>query len=289
MSQQIFFSPLRYPGGKRNFVPFFINVFKKSQLNIKSYYEFYAGGAAAAIQLLLEGHVSTIHLNDADYHIYCFWYSLLNYTEEFLKKINDTSVTLDEWKRQREVYENYSQEDILSIGFSTFFLNRTNRSGILVKAGPIGGKSQKGNYKLDVRYNKKNLSKIIEKIAAERNRILLYNSDAIKLMKEQKQQLKRKSSFLFLDPPYFVKGKDLYLNFYELQNHVDLKNFLQKHKNWNWILSYDNCAAITKLYASFAKRLFQINYSLQDKKKANEIVIFSEPLIASKNCKKIFY
>lgn len=288
MSELLQFSPLRYPGGKKNFVPFFLNVFEKSNLNIKAYYEFYAGGAGAALQLLLNGHVNTIHLNDADYHIYSFWYSILNQTEEFLKKIADIDITIDEWKKQRAIYENYNKEGIFNIGFSTFFLNRTNRSGILVKAGPIGGKMQNGNYKIDVRFNKKNLSTLIEKIATNREKIFIYNSDAIALMKKQKHQLKQKSSFLFLDPPYFEKGKDLYLNFYHLQNHIDLKLFLEKNKTGNWILSYDNCRAIFRLYRSFPKRLFQINYSLQDKKKAKEIVIFSDSLLASKNHRKIF-
>src|SRR4051794_18180047 len=130
-SKLIYHSPLRYPGGKRNFVPFFLNIFEKSKLNVNTYYEFYAGGAGAALELLLKGYVKRIVLNDADYHLYAFWYSILNYPEEFLKKINDTNITIDEWHNQKLVYENFENEDLFSVGFSTFFLNRTNRSGIL--------------------------------------------------------------------------------------------------------------------------------------------------------------
>ncbi|MBN8673102.1 MAG: DNA adenine methylase [Chitinophagales bacterium] len=284
----IYYSPLRYPGGKRNFVPFFINIFEKSELNIKTYHEFYAGGAGAALELLIRGYVKSVVLNDADYHIYAFWHSILNETDRFLEKIKNTNVTITEWKKQKKVYENFKNEDILSVGFSTFFLNRTNRSGILSNAGPIGGINQNGNYKIDARYNKKNLSALIQTIAKKSDNIILYNDDAICLMKRLRLELQKRSSFLFLDPPYFEKGEDLYLNFYQLENHIELKSYLEKHLSWNWVLSYDNCPAIAKLYRSFAKRIFEINYSLQDKKREKEIVIFSTALLASKEHKKIF-
>ncbi|MBL7729872.1 MAG: DNA adenine methylase [Chitinophagaceae bacterium] len=283
-----YYSPLRYPGGKRNFVPLFVNVFEKSELSIKSYYEFYAGGAGAALELLLKGYVKKIVLNDADFHIYAFWDSVLRDTDNFLRKITDTKITIDEWRKQKQIYQNFHHEDILNVGFSTFFLNRTNRSGILSKAGPIGGHMQNGNFKLDVRFHKTNLSNLITRIADNSAKISLYNEDAITLMKRLRLELQRRTSFLFLDPPYFEKGKNLYLNFYELENHIELKTFLEKHLSWNWILSYDNSPAIFRLYQKFPKRIFQIKYSLQDKKNAKEIVVFSNPLINSKNKRNIF-
>lgn len=71
---------------------------------------------------------------------------------------------------------------MLTIGFSTFFLNRTNRSGIL-KGGVIGGKNQEGQWKLDARYNKSDLISRIQKISKNRERIDLYNMDAIDFIK----------------------------------------------------------------------------------------------------------
>lgn len=273
-----YFSPLRYPGGKSSFTKIFLDIFERNDLNIKTYYEFYAGGAGAALELLLGGHVNNIVLNDADFHIYSFWSAILKDTEKFLKKLHDTPVTLEEWHRQKAVYDQEFNNNILDVGFSTFFLNRTNRSGILLNAGPIGGKNQTGNYKLDVRYHKKNLSERIKSIAILATNIKIFNDDAILLMGSLINELKENSSFLFLDPPYYNEGSKLYLNHYNHNDHTALRDFLLANKDFNWLMSYDNADAIKKLYLSFFNCLVDINYSLQSKKKEKEIVILSDKL-----------
>ncbi|MEJ7694692.1 DNA adenine methylase [Daejeonella sp.] len=273
-----FFSPLRYPGGKASFTKIFLRIFSENQLSIDTYFEFYAGGAGAALELLLNKHVSKIVLNDADYHIYSFWNAIIYDTENFLRKLNDTPVDMTEWRNQKNIYEDVNGLDTLTIGFSTFFLNRTNRSGILLKAGPIGGMDQGGNYKLDARYNKKNLSERITEIAKLESSITIYNEDAINLMNALETNLALDSSFLFLDPPYFVKGSKLYLNHYNEQEHIALRDFLMANREFNWLVSYDNVTAIHDLYRNFDNCLVDINYSLQSKKKEKEIVIFSDKL-----------
>lgn len=70
------------------------------------------------------------------------------------------------------------QASLLDLGFSTFFMNRTNRSGI-IKAGVIGGYAQTGNYKMDARYRKDKLMKRIRRIASYADRIELHNEDAV--------------------------------------------------------------------------------------------------------------
>jgi DNA adenine methylase len=273
-----FFSPLRYPGGKSSFTKVFLKIFDVNQLSINTYYEFYAGGAGAALELLLNGHVSNIVLNDADYHIYSFWNAIIYDTENFLRKIKETPITLEEWHIQKLIYDNEDESDILGIGFSTFFLNRTNRSGILLNAGPIGGKSQTGNYKIDVRFNKINLSERIVNIAKHESNITIYNEDAIVLMNNLIEDLKKDNSFLFLDPPYYNEGSKLYLNHYLNADHIVLRDFLFKNKDFNWLMSYDNVEAIQKLYLQFFNCLVDINYSLQLKKIEKEIVILSDKL-----------
>ncbi len=112
------------------------------------------------------------------------------------------------------------KENLLNLGFSTLFLNRTNRSGI-IKAGVIGGKEQKGEYKLDCRFNKADIIQKIRYIAAHKNDIVLYNLDTEDLIRNVINNLEHKS-FIFFDPPYYNKGATLYTNFYKHEDHVSL-------------------------------------------------------------------
>ncbi|HHJ7974476.1 TPA: DNA adenine methylase, partial [Streptococcus pyogenes] len=207
-------SPLRYPGGKTQ-----VYDFVKELVNLNettTYIEPYMGGMGIALKLLLNNNVHKIMVNDYDKAIYAFWYSVLNYTEQLIEKINTTPITIDEWKLQREVQKNKNNcDDLLTLGFSTLFLNRTNRSGI-IKAGVIGGLKQDGNYKLDCRFNKEKTIKKIKLIASYKKQIKLYNMDAEKFIRLN--ITKTKNSFTFFDPPYYTKGPGLYTNFYNHEN-----------------------------------------------------------------------
>ncbi|HES9196381.1 TPA: DNA adenine methylase, partial [Streptococcus pyogenes] len=203
-------SPLRYPGGKSQVYDYVRELVIAN--DAITYIEPYMGGMGIALKLLLNNNVHKIMVNDYDKAIYAFWYSVLNYTEQLIEKINTTPITIDEWKLQREVQKNKNNcDDLLTLGFSTLFLNRTNRSGI-IKAGVIGGLKQDGNYKLDCRFNKEKTIKKIKLIASYKKQIKLYNMDAEKFIRLN--ITKTKNSFTFFDPPYYTKGPGLYTNFY---------------------------------------------------------------------------
>ncbi len=239
----------------------------------------YAGGAGAALDLLFSRTFSKIHINDADYSIYSFWYSLLNNAEEFIHLIENTSVTIEEWARQKEIYKRGRSVSILELGFSTFFLNRTNRSGIIFKAGPIGGQSQNGNYKIDVRFNKTDLIKRIEKINVHRDDIILTNEDAVNILNNLKKvHEKTENLFIYLDPPYYNKGEMLYLNNYSHFDHQILSKSVSKLDNIKWLISYDNVPQIRELYGEYRMSSFDLNYTLQSKKFGSELLVFSKDL-----------
>jgi len=124
-------SPLRYPGGKTGYASLLKKVIDANDLRGCDYAEPFAGGAGAAITLLLDNYVDSIYLNDFDPSIYCFWKAILSKTSEFIKKVKETEITIDEWKRQREIYRKQNSQRYLSLGFATFYLNRCNRAGII--------------------------------------------------------------------------------------------------------------------------------------------------------------
>jgi len=276
-----FYSPLRYPGGKGKVADYFKQIFKDNLLYDSTYVEPYAGGSSVALSLLFNEYVSRIVINDIDKSIYSFWHSVLNDTERLCKLINDTPISLENWREQKNIQKSKNQFGHLKVGFSTFFLNRTNRSGIL-NAGVIGGNSQSGNWKMDARFNKKELIKRIERIAYYKSKIELYNMDAVRLTQTLKKNLPAQTLFYF-DPPYYVKGKDLYLNFYNDHDHNEIArevSDLNKHK---WIVTYDNVPFIQQLYNNFRQVKYHLNYSAATVGKGEELMIFSDDLYISKH------
>ena len=270
----LFKTPLRYPGGKGKFAPFVKNLMTANRLT-GDYLEPYAGGAGVALDLLFNNYCNNIHINDLDKAIYNFWLSVTQETELFLKQISDTPVNIDVWHRQKAILSNPDQHSVLEHGFATFFLNRTNRSGIL-KGGVIGGKNQTGNYKLDARFNKENLIKRIEKIGEYSNRIKIYNLDALELL-SRVDDLLPENSLIYLDPPYYVKGQGLYRNFYIHENHVQIRKALDGIHS-KWIVSYDNCQEIKDIYKGYRQEDYDLNYSAYFKMKGSEVMIYCDSI-----------
>ncbi|MGN6231472.1 MAG: DNA adenine methylase, partial [Trinickia sp.] len=184
-------TPLRYPGGKARLRPYLERLIAQNRLYDAHYVEPFCGGAGLALELLMSYTVSTIHINDLDRAVYAFWYSATKRTDALCAKISDTPCTIETWQEQRSVWMNRSKANLLDLGFATFFLNRTNRSGIL-DAGVIGGKNQNGQWKLDARYNRDDLIARIKAIGQFRSRIMVYNKEAIDFLQELQPSLPRK-------------------------------------------------------------------------------------------------
>ena len=268
-------SPLRYPGGKIKLYNYTKQLIEENNLTGCTYVEPFAGGSGLALQLLHTKVANNIILNDIDKSIYSFWHTVLNDHEKLVDKINQTEITIDEWHKQKEIQMNKEKTDEFDLAFSTLFLNRTNRSGIL-NAGPIGGKNQDGNYKLDCRFNKSDIINRIKLINSFKDKIKFYNLDAIEFI-DTLDKLKN-DIFIFLDPPYFQKGQSLYTNYYENKDHIVLAKKIEK-LNHKWILTYDNAEEIKKIYQNFSSQQFSLNYSAQRKYKGTEIMFYSNNLL----------
>lgn len=265
------YSPLRYPGGKAVLSNYLSNLIKSNNISECTYIEPFAGGAGAALTLLFLEKVDNIIINDLDKAVYCFWKSILSHTDKFIEKVEDAEITIEEWYRQRAIYKN-KKSNQLDLGFTAFYLNRTNRSGI-IEGGPIGGINQNGKWLINARFNKPNLIQRIKNIATYKSRIQVTNKDGIELLKET---YKNKNYFIYLDPPYFVKGSCLYLNHYKQDNHKKLANFLNKHNNFYWVLTYDNVNQIKVLYAERRSFDFKLNYHIGLPKLGKEVLVLSD-------------
>lgn len=262
--------------------PFFISLVKANEMSRVSYAEPYAGGAGTAINLLLGGVVDRVFINDANVCIYSFWKSCVKEPERFINAIENVSVDLNCWKRYHNLVTS-AKTPSFELGFATFFLSRTNRSGILT-AGPIGGrteeKQEQASYKIDCRFNKIDLISRIVNIAECRDAIRVSNEDAIDFL----GMLNRDDNLLvYLDPPYFKQGKSLYMNYYQVDDHRLLSEYLSRTENFRWVLSYDNVPEIRAFYDGFDLYEFQMSYTAQCIKQGTELLTHSRDLIMPEN------
>jgi len=281
-------SPLRYPGGKARLASFLTDAIDLNDVRGCSYYEPYAGGAGAALALLKAGVVADLHLNDADRRVFSFWKSVLDESERFADKILTVPVTIEEWRRQREVCAKPRGHTRFDIGFAAFFMNRCNRSGVLTGAGPIGGYEQDGNWRVDVRFNRSGLAERVLELGRRRDCIQVSCQDAIAFLKAKLPRgLDRKRVFVYLDPPYVSNGQRLYLNAYEPGDHAQLARYVQAQGTLPWIMSYDDSPLVRGLYSSCKVALLPINYSLQVKRSAHELIVAPKHLAVPAACRAI--
>jgi DNA adenine methylase len=272
------FTPLRYPGGKGKLAPFIKQLMKDNDLLDGEYVEPYAGGAAIAVELLLQDYVTRIHINDISRPIFAFWKSVLEHTDQLLRLVRDTKLTVPSWDRQKKILARQEQHDDISLGFATFFLNRTNRSGIL-NGGIIGGRDQTGPWKIDARYNVADLSARIEAIARLRRRIELGGEDAAVFLRNRLGRLPSRT-LIYLDPPYYEKGKDLYYDFYERADHEAVAKLVKRRvRRQQWIVSYDNVKAIREMYRDCPGIAYGLGYSARGIRTGSEVMFFREGLV----------
>jgi DNA adenine methylase len=119
------------------------------------------------------------------------------------------------------------------------------------------------------------------------DRINISNMDAIEFLETMVAPLKPAlKPFVYLDPPYYEKGRELYLNFYEHDDHAKLAAYMAKQTRYPWVISYDNVRAINKLYSEFRRVQFSIDYSARERREGSEVMIFREGTRFPAPCKR---
>ncbi|MGD0256230.1 MAG: DNA adenine methylase [Acidimicrobiales bacterium] len=269
-----FYSPLRYPGGKRKLANFLTLVFRTNGLLDGNYVEVYAGGGAVALALLYGDYAQRIYLNDLDRGVYAFWMACRDHTDELCRLVNDAPLTVEEWDRQRMVQVAINAEP-LELAFSTLYLNRVNRSGVLT-GGIIGGRQQTGKWKMGARYNRRDLVRRIERIGRWRSRIEVYNLDGAVFLRDVAPHVGAKT-LVYLDPPYYSKGQDLYRNVYEPRDHAKIAKLVRKLP-MPWMVSYDDQPEVRALYRGRRLVTYDIAYGASVRYKGREVVFFSDGL-----------
>lgn len=264
------YSPFRYPGGKSQLYPFVANLISINS-PIDTYIEPFAGGSGAALKLLFNNNVKHIIINDFDPSIYSVWWTILNHPKYLIDKI--LSVPFDYyspgipenniafWKSQHQIFMKTNNDPhSLEGAFSTLFLNRTNRSGIIT-GGPLGGWTQR-NTLISARFNKQTLIKKISAIYKRRGDITILKEDALLLIPKITQYYAPQTTFIFFDPPYFDQGSHLYFSSLNRSDHQKLAKLILSLRDYKWIVTYDKNPFIWQLYAQASGRYeYFLNYS----------------------------
>ena len=274
-----YYSPLRYPGGKDKIFRFVASLIEENNLIGINYAEPYAGGAGLALHLLASEYVGKIYINDLSPSIYAFWRAILERSDEFCKWVENVPIDMKSWYHYKELQ---SSTDYFELAKSTFFLNRTNVSGVL-KGGVIGGLNQTGKYKMDARFNKDDLIERIRFVAKMRDRIQLSNIDGIQFV--NKINRRKESLFINLDPPYYEDGKDLYLNFYKDNDHIKLAKCVERINKY-WMVSYDNTDFILNLYPHHDIIKYRLSSGTSNGM-GEEIIILSPTMCAQKSISEL--
>lgn len=227
-----------------------------------------------ALHLLFETSVPRVAINDLDPSIHAFWLVARDHNEELCRRISSVRIDMDEWNRQRSV-QLAMDPDLIDLAFSTLFLNRTNRSGIL-HAGVIGGKQQSGQWKMTVRFNRDALISRIECIGRQAHRIDVRRQDAADVLRILGEQ--DAPSFLFLDPPYYHKAdRRLYHNDLRPDDHERVAMLLKSLKV-PWLLCYDDCSEVRNLYTSHIPNSYSLCYTAGEKRSGSEVLFVSPNL-----------
>ncbi len=269
------YTPIRYPGGKTKLYDYVRLLMEKNNLLGGTYCEPFAGGAGLALKLLLKNDVDRIIINDADPAIYAVWDMIIHNAEELCDYVQHVALTVDQWDKEREVYLKKDEHSAAELAKATFFLNRTNISGVIT-GGMIGGREQTGNYTMEARFNRQTLIEKIRKISSVSSKIDLYGLDALEFMDSVFPSLSENSLVNF-DPPYVKKGGALYKNSFTEEDHKRLKDKIADFEG-NWIVTYDICELISKLYKDYRHDELDVYYSAKTVSKAKEYIFFSNHL-----------
>ena len=170
-------------GARGKLSRFMAAIVRANGLSDGTYIEPYAGGAGIAWELLITGVVRRVLINDISPQVFAFWTSVLSDTDELCRRIRDVPLSVEEWDHQKEIFRRPESASTIELGVACFYLNRTNRSGIL-NGGLIGGRNQEGKWRMDARFNRDDLIHRITKIAYCAGRIEVTCADAVESSRE---------------------------------------------------------------------------------------------------------
>jgi len=268
---------MRYPGSKMKLLDHILPIIKEYNFDI--FVDVFAGSGSVSLALMQEKKVPGTKpiqyiINDKDYNLYTLWFSIFFHTDELKEKIlNYTPKVEDFFQFKTDLSigkcNNNNNNNCIDIAFKKLIIHCISYSGLGTMAGsPIGGINQNSNYKINCRFNPKKICEKIDKIRLYRHSLFnrsetndgdVYNED-FSFFFENCIWESHYKAFFYLDPPYFLKGKDLYQFSFTDDQHKLLAQKLHETKH-DWLLSYDDHPFIRYLYRDCIIQEIPVKYT----------------------------
>jgi DNA adenine methylase len=260
----------RYPGGKSKLREQIAKrLGEQTDHEGLEYREPFFGGGSIGLKLLADNPgITKIWINDKDIGIACLWTAVIKYHDSFKELVHEFKPSVAAFHRLREELTSIAamptqQDKIVEVGFKKLAIHQISYSGLGTKSGgPLGGEKQASKYKIDCRWSPSYICKKVDVLNTRFAAITLHdgactNHDFVDLIADTGCR-----SLLYLDPPYFEKGNDLYQHGFTLSDHERLADSLRTTSH-AWVLSYDDCPKVRELYEDWANvEPLPVNYSI---------------------------
>ncbi|MFW6219291.1 MAG: hypothetical protein ACOC33_00355 [bacterium] len=277
---------LRYPGGKLRLMKKINIVINQELVDLKDNKEIligdcFVGGGGSLINLAKDFPNAKFSINDKNIEVFKFWRFFINATnkdiEDFISKIKNVKPTLEKY---HEIFNSQPNDDF-DFAFKILFLNKTSFNGYITKPIPIGGKEQKGKWKLDCYWNHKTLSKNINNTySLLKNRVISVTND------DYKDFLEKKYDMIYADPPYIKYGSKWYGIDFNIENFEELLILLKKASD-KVVVSIDNQDAVLDIARKYDYLIKQINIKYTSKSSFKKNIDSDNELILIKNVERL--
>ena len=231
---------IRYPGSKSRFAT---TLLPQINLSSRRLLEPFAGTAAVGIEALKQGLLDHLWLNDLDPAICALWRTLANPTGHHALCHQIATYRPD--PADFYAWRDHDGADDIESAFRLIVLHQISYSGLGRRAGsPIGGREQRGTYKVHVRWSPDRICRDIRTLHT------LLSHVSLTVTNESWETVCAdpiaRTYAWYLDPPYFAAGPDLYRH--GSIDHDRLAATLRTTPG-PWLLSYDDVPAVRFLYS----------------------------------------
>ena len=257
----------RYPGGKAKLARPIME--RLNECNVNDYREPFVGGGAIALRMMTSSSASC-WINDIDHTVNALWLAIASHADDLKQAVREFQPSVEEFRRIKAGFLSNGPilaTDVVRIALDKLAIQAMSFSGLGVMSNaPVGGWSQR-NSNVGSRWLPETLCKRIDLISPHLARARVTNTDFSGMLCDDGR------AAVYLDPPYYGAGPELYQHSFAPADHLRLRNLL-RHTSHDWVLSYDDCPQIRDLYSFAHIEELEVTYSVSKARRTRELLIY---------------